>query len=295
MPPEEEKNNIGLPRVRTYKGDVSSVIQDQNISAIDIALAEQKDKLSGNSAVAQEEKPKSNVVSVALSVLLIALGIGAIWYSIYLVNNRNQDSQINPNQTYFKYFEYEKNIDLNLSDLTKLRLSRLVKDLMSEDIRLGAITKFNLIKSSEISETVQQVTLSDFLNSFGANVPEEFLRAVSPDFFFGFYAGVRNYPFVIAEVSSFERAFAGALSWEKDLHWDMEGIVYDKPEEVSTSTVWGYRDVVLNNQDARAYYGQYQDPLFFYTFLENKYILITSDQVVLEQILERLQKTRLAR
>jgi hypothetical protein len=119
--------------------------------------------------------------------------------------------------------------------------------------------------------------------------------------------------FFVLSVSSYGETFSGMLSWEKTMQSDLEGLFPSRsvpPASVvtidtSTSTtttattattttpnvLFGFRDEVIHNHDARVYRDSLKRPILVYGYWDQKTLVIARDPVTFTEVLSRLSSS----
>jgi len=137
----------------------------------------------------------------------------------------------------------------------------------------------------------------EFLNALGVQVPLELSGSLGEEFFLGLQTGDSNPPVLIFTLTSYERAFAGMLAWEKTLSDSLVPLFTRVPVTVAApdGSIAGnsFADVVIKNFDVRVL----TDPgdannAILYSFPNRGLLIITVNPYTLTEVLSRLQAAR---
>lgn len=285
-PPPILKPEPPRERLRTYEGDVAKNFSTNKPNVIDIAIAESRrqngDEVISNRPIAQGFK---KITIVLASIVLIAVSVGGLSYMYIKIKQNNTPVVVVKKGQGLVRIDSQKNIDiqsLKKTDLTKVISTQLASQTVNPD----KITEF-LIKINT-GTTSQTVTAVEFIDTLRLSVSDAFRRAVTDKWMIGVYSdSQQNYPFIILKTDFFENAFSGMLRWESSM-----------PEELSD--VFNYRnrlgqrgsfvDRVIMNRDIREYIARNGDTLILYTFIDKNTVLITTSEVVVPAIIDRIEK-----
>ncbi len=283
-----------LPRIKTYKGDIADVVKKDNVSAVKIALAENK-RREHNQQIEEISSPtsKKNLVYIITTIVLLLGGLGVVAFFL-LTNN----SQSNNNQT----ITVGGNSDVIFSEIQKkititgnsgAEVSNIVTKEKNTQIPLGTIEKLVFVSSN--GTTSSPVDVQDLFGILNSRAPDVLLRSFSPDLFFGLHSYDGNNAFLIVSLESFDQAYAGMLKWEPDVQDDIGSLFGISGTKIASpadsSPKW--QDRVISNKDTRVLVDQNGNILLFYSFTDNKTLVITNNQDTFKEILNRLAKPKL--
>lgn len=196
-----------------------------------------------------------------------------------------------------------------------------------------SIVTFSLTKDVEstvdgvTTQRQEILTTADFFTVLEANTPEPLVRSFEPNFIVGLHQKDVPEPFILLQTNDFEQSFAGMLGWEPRMVDDVRDIFFrnlgssqsflgDTTQQAPTAvtatstdtttnvvtvqTTASYNktkfvDLVLVNKDVRAIQDFTGKTLFFYTFIDKKNLLITTNTQTLELIIRQLNIASLIR
>ncbi len=296
---EPKKESTILKRIKTYKQDVADAIHKDNVSIVKMALAENK-KREENKEIDEERSPTSrrNIILISISVFLVLIGGGAVGLFYYINQITPKNVTATPVVTDVIHFEYSENIDLTNSN--RQDVFNAIQNEKNSNLPLGTIKKLVFVASSSKIQGV--MTFNDFMGALNSNIPNELVRSLDPQFFFGLHSFQANNPFIILTTSSYDNAYSGMLDYEPAMENDMEGIFGLTEAQTSSSTATStkttlntrhWADKVIDNKDVRVFIDGGGNSLFFYSFLDQNTIIITDNIDTFTEVVDRLLKNQL--
>ncbi|OHA89614.1 MAG: hypothetical protein A3C70_02560 [Candidatus Zambryskibacteria bacterium RIFCSPHIGHO2_02_FULL_43_14] len=279
-----------LKQIRTFQGDVAEALKRQQESLVSIQRAEhlKNPTQSDTSGTLQDsDKKKKEFFFLFLgSLLLFALGIFGARYTYDEFLGKVSTPTIDTPANRF----LSPNTEISLEPKLDSR-STLIDTLKSavENVPQGELRHIILKQKTGVRESL--ISASEFLRTLESRAPESLIRAFDPSFMFG---ALGKSTFLIIKLSSFENAFAGMLSWEKNLGQDI-GPLFATAEllkNISHESV--FTDVTDKNKDVRALMLENQ-PILLYSFLDNNMLIITDSFESLRTLIDRLTREKLSR
>ena len=204
-------------------------------------------------------------------------------------------------------------------DIGSIKNGTLVEKIneFRENATIGNGEIFHLNIEKAVPEGVRPISTSEFFKILDTKAPAPLLRSFKQDFMFGFFGlSDSREPFLLIELDSFDLAFSGMLAWEKVLNEDIGSLftrrvvtvkeVLPDPTAssslISTSTAQtqtriinfdnpnpaGFEDVTIRNKDARMLTNIRGETILLYSFIDRKFLLITSNENVLREIVNKL-------
>lgn len=262
-----------LPRLRTFADDLSEEIKKKGATTASIVQAE-RERAAREVALDQEpEAPRpgtwKNPLILGTTLVLIGIGVatlvGAYFYTslVSTVAPQREPSIIFPNK---------------VVPVTQERYESLPEALARErgavNLELGGIERMDLV-STHASTTPQ-----DILRAFGA--PEMLVREAR-QIMLGVHSFNRNQPFLIIEVTQYDRAYGAMLSWEEEMARTLG--TFFKPEGGAAAPTLTFTDKVFQNIDTRV--SQNEWPILW-AFPRRDVLVITTNQYTLSEITTRL-------
>lgn len=280
----QEKKISDIPRITTFENDLKETMKMGGVSTASIYIAEQKKSLEQNSKTdgngAQDffSNPKKRFVAIIVATLLLTL-FGYLTYKIFFSSSKNSN---NSSVVFFEHAiktDYQKEISIKNIDGSALR-NTLKNERRNVAIPVSSILGLNFTK--EISPKIYTEP-SEFLTTLSPKIPPELLRALDSRFTVGLHALNGNQPFMLFTISSYENAFSGMIRWESNLVEDIQGVFTD-----ANTSGKKFTDLSVHQFDTRIISSNTSKPILIYTFLDKKYLLITSNTDTLLEIAKRV-------
>ncbi|MEK7147417.1 MAG: hypothetical protein AAB806_00845 [Patescibacteria group bacterium] len=295
MPEEKlkpERPEWLIKPLRTLRGDIEEVVKEGRTSAVKIAVAETQratgvpDTVS-NFTAPRREVPWKNILIGAAGAILIAAG-GAGLYFIYKKVSAPEPTIISAKRQTIINTETEKTLDI--SDFAR---SKIIATLKAEKTylpkNLSTVTNINFIRKTGAT-TTEAVASGDFLEQLQVQANTPFVRALAPDFVFGFHILGQPEPFLILKASAYDFAYAGMLRWENYLAADLGPIF------LATTTPSNlFEDKIIYNKDARVLRGADGAIRLLYSFNDKNTIIITTNEITFKNLVDRLRAAKLIR
>jgi len=287
--PEEKKKSS----IRTYQSDLTKIVLDKNISTTKIAIEEDSKRRKLFTKINVETKKNMALIIVSVA-LIIAGGV-----SVYLLNILKPNPTIKIQGVEIKnliHADYQK--ELFFENLDKLKLSKAVQNEAEQmNIPLGSLIQLYFTKRIPLEEGGQEtgkalITIQQLAELLDFRMSDTLLRFLESDFTFGFHSTTQNSPFLILKTRSFEDTFPEMLKWEETILEDLRSIFIEDNIVFSKDKLrenrYQFKDIVIKNKDARAILDGGGKILFAYCFSDNETIIITTNKLTLQEIIERL-------
>lgn len=299
-PPKEPKPRDIVSAVHTLKDDFQMAVQDQKVSLVQAAaLQEEKRVRQAPTPTIQRSIQKKNTFRILLIVFaLLAFGAVALGASILLIQDR---ANVAPSTFLVDGLLFsEQTIPLPIQNLGAAEIKRqLGAARSSSGLTLGAITRIAPVIEEILpdgSPTSREATTREFLAALETKAPDELVRALSDEFFFGFHTVDENAPLLIIPITSYERAFAGMLAWEKTINGDLAPIFAQVPSLVRQPdgllVERTFSDSVMRNFDIRALKDDSGNTQLYYSFPTRTILIIAESPYSFTEILARLRADR---
>jgi hypothetical protein len=305
---EKERDDAPLAPLQTYKTDIESVIEHQDVSVVSIAAAEAErgGKRSGmiESIAKKDWGWAKNAAMFGGGVLLVVGALGTLAY-VFLRPAPSLPQQVAATTPFIAID------DTQVLVLSKQQWSRetVMQNLTSlkdkASISLGLISRsyVALATTTEADKTKISPTVSiqSFLALIAPNAPDELLRTLDPqEYLLGVHMFDGPQPFLIVKVDSYEQAFSGMLEWERAMQQELLPLFNRNPRPKTateqavqaTTTTTGlivspFRDKVAENHDARVIVNEAGDILLLWTFLDRNTLVITTADGTLRELISR--------
>jgi len=288
--------------LHTLKDDLQDVVHNQKISVVRAAaLQEEKRHRSGSSLIPPDEfappVKARRTAPVVATLILFLVGAGALAGTYLILQNRSVDA-IAPVPSGLLFAE--QTVPLPLDTLAPTDVRREVANARGAGaLSLGAILQVRPTltqRDARGNEVNAPVSFGLFMNRIGAAPPDQLVRALSDDFFFGIHTVDENAPLFVIPVQSYEHAFAGMLEWEKTMNSDLAPMFAAVPmQTVGPDGVIVERvftDAVIQNYDVRVLRDENGTVQLYYSFPTRNILIIAESQYSFPELLSRLRADR---
>ncbi len=256
----------GAPRLRTYASDMSRVIRARGETLTSIVSAEQR-------ARSEEQKAPKPVTSttrllVVGVVAFILMGVGAIAFTVVVTTEPEapelpRSLVFSNNTTVVEYDGVE-----SLADV-------LAEKRRTAELLLGEIERF-VVTRAGVPLTPQELARA-------LGFPDTVAREVT-----GAMVGVHafNYtqPFVIFEITTYDRTFNALLEWESLAAREL-GAFFAPASPPSPTPRLSFEDAIVRNLDVRV--SEEAWPLI-YTFPARSLLVVTTNEYTLREVVTRI-------
>jgi len=299
---DTQKTSVVVP-VHTLKDDLQHVVQDQKVSLVRAAsLEEDRRHRDGAPESAQRSgasQRSRRTFGILFSVLLLMLLSGGALFGVYTIE-KSRTGTPSPAPTASSILFAENIVSFPLANQSPSALKELLAQARtSPQGALGSITQIvPTISQTAADGTATQIpaTFAQFMQAIGANPPDDLVRALSSDFFFGIHTVDTNAPLIVVPVISYDRAFAGMLEWEPTLNTDLSPVFAAVPAQTTNASglpvIRSFSDVVMRNYDVRALKDDAGNIVMYYSFPTQNILIIAESPYTFTEVLSRLQAQR---
>lgn len=257
-------DNISLENIHTLESDTAEAINKNNISKADIFAAQEK-KHEEESVVEEKKVAFSQYKSIFLMFLGIVVLLG-ISYGVFVFFTK-QSKQIpipvaTNTQTEIISYDFVKEVNF-------LNPSKLTTDAIATSTK-GGVTFFKL-----------SISMKDLLLTLSPSLPRDFYRAVQDK---GFWGSLDGSNFFILTIDSYERSYAGMLTWEPLMKTD----IFPLFGISSSSNLSRFEDRVVANKDTRVALDTQGNTLFVYGFYNPQTIIFARNSETFKAVSNRL-------
>ncbi|MEK7134077.1 MAG: hypothetical protein AAB804_03325 [Patescibacteria group bacterium] len=296
----ERKKEMVVP-VHTLKDDLQGVVRDTKMSVVKAVSLEEdrrthkKQEAEEAPAKAQRSKRTSGIIFAVLLLLMIG---GAALFGVYTVAQQRTGAP--PPITSDSILFSEQSILFSLSENSPNDLKRtLAAARTSSSGTLGSITRIIPVVTITDPDGAAQsrpATFAEFIRSLGTNAPDDLIRALDNDFFFGIHTVDENAPLLVIPISSYDHAFAGMLAWEATLNADLApaftAVPRLKTDQSGIPVQRTFQDLVMRNYDVRALKDDAGEIQLYYSFPTQNMLVIAESPYSFTEVLSRLQANR---
>jgi hypothetical protein len=284
------QNDPSIKSLRTFKSDAEEAVRYKNVSAAQIALAEQNKRLAKQELEPKNETDshkslKGPVLMIALAILALAGGGAYYWATVIQPNPTVALPQELRVQTIIPYAKASLvNIDPKNDPL--LSIGEALRDATAPESSIYAIVPVP-IGTTTVAATSLEI--------FGeTSMPDMLKRSLSQTYMVGSYISTSKSPFFILKNTYFQNAFAGMLEWEKDMRNDLIALIAVSHPEETTALVNSlpFEDSVISNIDSRVLKNSKGDVVLAYAFSDQSTVIVTTSVDSLKKLLDKLLAVR---
>lgn len=254
----------GLPVLRTFKSDSSQYIKDEGISMVDVAAAQVKRGFGSFAAPSASLLTKRNIILAGAVLIIIGAVIGG--FAIFGGKKVVQPVVSLPKPVLISDFEKETTLGSILG-------------IVKEPVKENKLLYIAIIK--EGGQTKRLATTKELFDNFGVAFPGDTADIFEGSFMLSVY---NNQPSLIFKIKSYEKAFISMMKWEENMADNLKDIFMIKD---IVSAMSSFTDKVIRNHDARVLNGSSGIPVISYSFINRDYLVVSSGEDALEEIIRR--------
>lgn len=278
-----QKASDELPRIRTFSADVTDAVDGNQLSVSKIALAEaSKKNEAGTEESPKQEKNWFTIISISLGSMLMLGGIGAIGFVWYQKNYTTTPIQEMSAEKEIIRFEDKK--DVPIKNISRELITEEIAKEKKNPLSQNGIRKLNFFSENDLEKT--KLKINNFFEIIEARIPDELLRNLGDEFFVGIYFDKGEpHPLLLLQGPNFETIFPGMFNYEIEIQNDLTPIFGQQKTQP-------FEDAIILNKDVRAITDKNQNPTFFYSIVDNRYIVIVDHIKAFEEVLKRLREQK---
>ncbi len=310
QPPAEKPSSV--QPLQTYQGDIESLVQEKNISVVNIAAAEAGRREAAT--VDMQQVATSEAGSIVRKIFIVLVGLaflGAAGGTLAYLFLREPPSAYvlkNP-EAPFMFVDATTLVPLPPGALSRdAIMEALMQARTDTSLSLGLMARLYPSATPTSTDSVPVLmNLQTLLSTLSSTIPTEFVRSIDPQYYtLGVHAFDENQAFLVFKIDSYAQAYSGMLGWERTMYNDLLPLFHRTPrprvvgEEVATTTPpvqilqTTFADRVVENRDARVVQNTSGDILLLWTFLDRETIAITTNNHTLLEIITRFTDVSIA-
>jgi len=275
--------------IHTYLTDMAETVRNNEISVINIAVAEQK-KHEREDIYRKVEGKNSTKLFLLIGGVILLLGT---FITIYFIIQKNKGVNIPiTNVTSSKIetiisYDDQSFVDVsqttNSNDFVKLLKPELLKAGNPDSIK-------SIFLTNSMSGSPEILKLEDFTSLLGVTAPSSLIRSLSGQYMIGTYTpaikNVNSKPhlFLLFKVKDYDIVYAGMLQWEKTMLNDMFSLFSINTVGNISLSEMPFKDALINNKDMRVLYNDAGDNILSYVFIDKNNLIITDNQDTIEKV-----------
>lgn len=292
----QPNNRENLKTIRTYLSDMADTVRENDISVIKIALAEQnKHEREDLYKQIGSSNSKKTFWFIIGGIIFMALAIFGIYYLNQIKSKNNLPQIIEKEESIISYDE-RKDVNVSAQD----DLTSKISETLTEKSSLNKNSIIKYISLTKESNGVKENLLTkNIFPLLSLTAPSSLVRSFSDLYMIGTYikntnAGVETVDgkpslFIIFQTNDYSLTYAGMLEWEKILASDML-LLFNLNTKESRRQIGErqWKDVIINNKDARVLFNEDGLPILYYLFIDKGNLIITDNQESIKEIADRL-------
>ena len=274
-------NNGGkIKTVRTYLSDMADTVRENEISVIEVALAEQNKNERENIYRQVEGSNTKKTLWFISGIILIG---GALFGAYYLLSQKAKQDIPNQIVTEETIISYDKIVPIDeTEDLTK-KINALKKEAgQTNEIKYISLSK-------DINGLKEKITTKELFSLLGFTASSSLSWSLSDEYMIGTYTTDSPHLFMIFKVKDYSYAYAGMLEWEQTLANDLLSLfeIDTKDSKIQMSDK-KWTDIIINNKDSRVFKNENDKPILYYLFNNKNNLIITDDSDTIKEIISKL-------
>lgn len=296
-------------RLRTLRGDIQEAMQSGKATLVSMAAAEanRRAEVAGQRDGRPPAPPKIpsgagglglKITAVVISILLIGGGAAAFYFlkktkqePVVIIENTKLLPALIPVQ-----FETKINVDRHNPSYVRAAFDAERQRSKGNLNEIG-----NVLFTAGEGELEASLSTEEFFAAAAMRPPEELRHTLSPKYMVGIHRFPLNQTFLIFETDAYEPAASGVLSWERNLEEEVgkflrspDDFAYPSGAEAALNRR-AFKDKVYKNLDTRGLFNEKGELLFFYTFINRKYLVLTTNPETLGEIVAGLAARTVSR
>lgn len=297
--PKITKEPVASPApIHTYTSDFREKATTERATPLSI-LAQEQDAQGTTSAPTVLKSPKKNYLPLALGALaLICAGVASVYVAVSFVTGRPPVIGM-PVVPSLVFSDMQRELKGSGEELQQGLI-----DLTREPLSEGQVAVAYITYASTTAKNTTIYIPAEggaLISSMNLSAPDILLRNIGQESTVGVIkANDETYPFFLLRVTSYERTFAGMLSWEETIQRDMVRFYPPRPLDSMTSGTSTasstlqeprFKDAVVVNQDVRVLKDALGRSLLVYGYKDKQTLIIARDEKAFSELLRRLSAT----
>ena len=302
-PTQDESANV-VKSLRTYERDVADSIRGGQ-TVMSINRAAQKQKEERHQISEQTEVVARNSLKTIISVVLILAALGTLGVVFFV---GKQQAPVAPAVVVRTIVSVDNTRNVKINSTARDTFVNDIKKAV-QDTRDPGEGNQSANKSLVALNLGTSITADTFFKSVAKNIPASLIRAFNSEWLFGFHSLTHHEPFLIVGIDSFDNAYSGMLLWEQNMPTDLREIflannIAEVTSTVGTTTVKQkvpvplkkqFEDKLVKSRDTRVLKNDQGDIVLLYSFIDTKYVVITTNEETFREIIARYLAAGLVR
>lgn len=274
MPNNNGKKENDLEKMRTYTSDVSSLLENEQMGINVRNIIEEKNK--------EEQENKERFSLVRNNLLLFSLGLLLIIASV-VIFFIYQPQKINFSQIEnLGLIQTEKNITINISEKEKIEINKEIETEINKNELISTFNEGNILGLYFTKDNKNIINKTDFFSLLNKKEIPLIEKSIE-NFFLGYYFSEKKFlPFILFRINSISEATTQLKAWEENMTKDLN-LIFSLPK-----TDLFFKSIFINNKNTRIIKDAEGNTLLFYLFIDDKNILISQNEKMINEIIYRL-------
>lgn len=284
--------------LRTYKGDVQSLVRRKKLSLMRMAAAEVDQKSGQKYAIGKKIKPENSTGLLLLLLALIALGVVALGGVYYTYILRAAPTPHAPKHQSLIFTDKIETVDTT-GKIPHVLKQELTAARNGAYYSPGSVAELLLIElyEDQITQDIVSTTLNtrEILEALGVTNANAFAKVFQDKAMLGLYASEENVPFIILQTDIYDYAFEKMLLWEDSIESDLAPLFSPRGRfgDLDTfSAESAFSDTVVNNLDVRVLRDKDKKARLLYSFVNKNTLVITTSIPALIELSGRLRSAQ---
>ena len=284
----QKNSDSNIKTIHTYTSDMADAIRENETSVIKIALAE-KEKREREEIYKQAAGTKTSKFFLFLGGTILILGAIAGSYFLYKKSSTAPTSSGPVMKDVERFISYD---DKSYVDVTENKNQNDLFNSLKGDLEKGG--KEGSIKEIFLTQKVnninQLLSLDGLMSLANIGAPAPLVRTLDEEYMVGTYTKAEKpHLFLIFKIKDYNQSYAAMLEWEKTMLRDMF-VLFNIDVSADSETLFEkpWRDIIINNKDARILYDKEGKEMLYYIFPNKTTFIITDNQDAIKEISLRL-------
>lgn len=278
---ERSKGSVKAPTMRTFRADVEEMIEEKAPTKTQVIMAEaNRREARGESRVLNQEESHLGRI-IFILVLVLAFGIGIAMYA--LIGTKILDNTPTTPELPLSM----KPIEITLTNSPREQvMADLSIAFAKTSLATGGIREVQFLISDASGS--RNASTSELLRAISVTPPPDgLIRSLGGEPEYGIHALTSLTGYFYLRSRAYPNTFAGMLEWEASMARDLIPTfnpLYAR-KNLPDLTGRSFKDERIGGRDARVLRDIDGKALLAYTFLDKKYLLITSTDLALASLL----------
>ncbi len=238
-----------LPEINTYYQDITNTLTTSDTKTMANVLRTERMRI-------KDEETRKHLVIV--HSLYIFLTVVVLVVGVYFLN-RARSPQFVPEDvpdaiTLPSEIPVDTQFVWNISNGSLFDLRATLNEWKEKPLELPGTVHQVVLAFGGAGATVRTLSLDQVFAAFERSLPSE-LNESTAGYMYGWYTADARYPFIILNITSFDKAFSGARAWEKSFVRDVSDMFFiNRGDWFQDIELLPFEETLLNNYKLHAVY-----------------------------------------